>query len=315
MASLSGRRVVVLLTNKSGGAVVAGDVVIMDSSNNEAFTTTTTLSTTITVGIAQETIANNAIGRVLISGYAALINVNASVTRLNYGATYSVAKQATDVGARAPGTFVQFLKSGTTPSGIVFPTDLGGTALTNPMSAIGDLIQGTTAGAPARLAAVAAGKVLVSAGVTTPVAWGYPPFHGARVYNSGNVALSTASETIITFNSERYDTDGYHNTGADTERLTIPTGLGGYYRVGFTVRVTATPGAPTYVVIYVGGSTIIAAETIVNDGSLPATTISTEYFMNAGDYFQVKVYAQTASKNATANLNYSPEFWCSLIGV
>lgn len=44
--------------------------------------------------------------------------------------------------------------------------------LTNPMTAIGDLIQGTTAGAPARLASVATGNVLISGGVTTASSWG-----------------------------------------------------------------------------------------------------------------------------------------------
>lgn len=43
--------------------------------------------------------------------------------------------------------------------------------VTNPMTSVGDLIQGTTAGAPARLADVAAGSYLRSGGVTTPVVW------------------------------------------------------------------------------------------------------------------------------------------------
>src|SRR5690349_21074204 len=111
-----GRSTILPLTNKSGGSVAAGDVVIVDTSNNDSFTTTTTANYTKSVGIAQQTIANNAIGLVLIAGYAALVNVQASVTRGNFGATYTVAKQATDAGAsRAAGTFCIFLTGGTTP--------------------------------------------------------------------------------------------------------------------------------------------------------------------------------------------------------
>lgn len=44
--------------------------------------------------------------------------------------------------------------------------------LTNPMTSIGDIIQGTTAGAPVRLASVATGNVLISGGVTTANSWG-----------------------------------------------------------------------------------------------------------------------------------------------
>lgn len=43
---------------------------------------------------------------------------------------------------------------------------------TNPMTSVGDIIQGTTAGAAARLAAVATGNALISGGVTTANSWG-----------------------------------------------------------------------------------------------------------------------------------------------
>src|SRR5258707_444188 len=94
-ANTYGRQVVIPLTNKSGGSVGAGDVVIIDTGNDEAFTTTTTGRAEVSVGVAQETIANNATGRVLVEGYAALVNVPASVTRGHYIETHTVAKQAT----------------------------------------------------------------------------------------------------------------------------------------------------------------------------------------------------------------------------
>lgn len=121
MASTTGRRVVELLTNKSGGALAAGDVVVIDTGNNEAVTTSTAGGVTGTIGIAQEAIASNAAGRILTAGYAALVNVNASVTRGNFGKTHTVAKQATDAGgSRAAGAFCQFLTGGTTPTAHVF---------------------------------------------------------------------------------------------------------------------------------------------------------------------------------------------------
>jgi hypothetical protein len=153
MSNIFGRQVVVLLTNKSGGAVVAGDVVVIDSANDTAFTTTTSAGATVPIGVAQESIANNAIGRVLISGYAALVNVNASVTRGHYGTTHTVAKQATDGGAsRVAGTFCWFLTGGTTPTALIYPVDLAGAALTNPMTTSQDIIVGGASGVPARLA-------------------------------------------------------------------------------------------------------------------------------------------------------------------
>ncbi len=125
-ANTYGRQVVLSLTNKSGGGVIAGDVVVVDTTNDAAFTTSTAGALTGGVGIAQETIASNATGRVLVSGYAALVNVNASVTRGNFGKTYTVAKQGTDAGSsRLAGTFCQFLTGGATPTARVYPPDLG----------------------------------------------------------------------------------------------------------------------------------------------------------------------------------------------
>lgn len=117
MSSTRGRQVVQLLTNKSGGGVVAGDVVIIDTANDTAFTTTTTGQAEVSVGIAQETIANNGTGRVLTHGYAALVNVPASVTRGHYIETHTVAKQATGSATRRAGSFGQFFTGGTTPTG------------------------------------------------------------------------------------------------------------------------------------------------------------------------------------------------------
>ena len=133
-----GRQVTVPLTNKSGGAVIAGDVVVVDTTNNDAFTTTTSSGFTGGVGVAQESIANNAVGRVLISGYAPLVNVAASVTRGNYGKTHTVAKQATSQAARGTGTFCEFLTGGTTPDAVVWEPDLG-VGATSPLTTKGDL--------------------------------------------------------------------------------------------------------------------------------------------------------------------------------
>ena len=127
-SNIYGRQVVEVLTNKSGGGVVAGDVVVIDTANNDAFTTDTAGAFTGMVGIAQDTIASNAAGRVLTAGYAALVNVNASVTRGHFGKTYTVAKQATDAGAsRIVGVFCQFLTGGTTPDAHLFGITDGST--------------------------------------------------------------------------------------------------------------------------------------------------------------------------------------------
>jgi hypothetical protein len=124
------REVVLTLTNKSGGSVAAGDVVVVDTANDEAFTTTTSAQAEVSLGVVQESIASNAAGRVLVAGYAALVNVPSSMTRGRFIETHTVAKQATGSATRRAGSFGQFLVGGTTPSawlwGSTDPTAGGG---------------------------------------------------------------------------------------------------------------------------------------------------------------------------------------------
>lgn len=210
-----GRQVVVPLTNKSGGGVIAGDVVVVGTANNDAFTTTNSAGFTGTVGVAQETIADNATGRVLISGYAALINTTASVTRQNFGTTSTTVKKAVDAGSsRTVGTFCQFLTGGTTPDAIVYPADLGsgaGSIATDAIwDAAGDLVQGTGANTSAKLSAGSTSQVLTSAGAAAANVWAYPRgYEIDYVEKTSATTINGTSEAtaniIVTSNATAFD--------------------------------------------------------------------------------------------------------------
>lgn len=126
---IRGRQVVQSLTNQSGGAVIAGDVVIVSTANDESFTTTTSSAYNSTrVGVALDSIAAAAAGRILLEGYAPLVNVSASATRGHYLLTHTVAKQATSQAGYAAGAFGQIIKAGTMPSAVIFPVAQVGSA-------------------------------------------------------------------------------------------------------------------------------------------------------------------------------------------
>lgn len=115
-----GRQVVVPLTNRSGTDSVAGDVVVLDSANDEAYVTTTTAAFTGIIGVVQETIVSLGVGRVLIAGYAPLVNVLAAVTRGQFAETSATAKKAQSNATRHVGSFGQWVKAGTTPSAVLW---------------------------------------------------------------------------------------------------------------------------------------------------------------------------------------------------
>lgn len=262
MANIYGRQVIVLLTNKSGGAVVAGDVVVPDGANDSAFTTTTSASVIAPVWVVQESIANNATGRVLIGGYAALVNVNASVTRGNYGATFTVAKQATDGGAsRTAGTFCRFLTGGTTPIAYVYPTDLLGSSLTNPMTTKGDIILGDTGGTPSRLGAGASGTVLTSAG-----AGAFPTWSG------GTYTAPSAPVTIQRNNGADYTTASTSYVDMDATNLTATVTFTAthHIRISFGLSCYVSVGTAGYVfAINDGTSDIQLAASSIGTATFP----------------------------------------------
>lgn len=195
MANIYGRQVVLPLTNKSGGGVIAGDVVIIDTSNDGAFTTTTTGGYGGSVGIAQETIANNATGRVLVAGYAALVNVPSSQTRGHFIKTHTVAKQATGASSRAAGMFGQLLTGGSTPTAWLW-------GMTDNAGASGETVATSAIWTTAGKAAIATGS-----GTATEQ---WPPGHEFDYVQKTSDTSITATtgataNTVVTANAVTYD--------------------------------------------------------------------------------------------------------------
>lgn len=140
LGMIRGRSNVVTLTNNSGGALVAGDVCIQDTSADEKVTTTTSAASVLKVFVAAESIASGAAGRFYESGYCPLVNVSASVTRGRFLFTHTVAKQAAESATYGSGAFGKILKSGTTPSAIIYSAtaQISGTGVTRSGSTTGD---------------------------------------------------------------------------------------------------------------------------------------------------------------------------------
>ena len=106
-----GRQVVVILTNKSGGGVVEGDVVVVDTTTDAAFTTTTEEGSCAVIGVAAETIADNAEGRVLVGGYAAAVAMDGATNRGELLKTSTTGGDATPTAIFESGVFAVALSA------------------------------------------------------------------------------------------------------------------------------------------------------------------------------------------------------------
>lgn len=139
----------------------------------------------------------------------------------------------------------------------------------------------------------------------------------ARVYNSTNFSVATATLTAITFNTERFDVGSCHSTSSNTSRLTVPSGGGGIYEIGGCVQYAANATGTRSTSIRINGTTTVAAESVVSlTANAFAHTVKCLYRLAAADYVELCIYQTSGGNlNIEAATNYSPEFWFRWVGI
>jgi hypothetical protein len=179
------------------------------------------------------------------------------------------------------------------------------TGMTNPMTTTGDTIYSSSGSTPARLGIGSTGQVLTVAGGIP--SWATPAggvtFSGCSLYKSANQSVANNTGTAITFDTEVFDTDGYHSTSSNTSRITIPTGKTGYYLISGTLSYAfnATGGRWCFVkkngAAYIGSWSMQAATA---SGQWTAGAISNIAYLAAADY--VEIFAEhTAGVSLNVN--------------
>jgi hypothetical protein len=138
----------------------------------------------------------------------------------------------------------------------------------------------------------------------------------ARAYNSGALTITTATSTILTLDSERFDTDTIHSTSSNTGRLTAKTA--GKYLIVANVRWDAAAGGRRECRIKLNGSTVIAeAEpvAVADATAVPAQNVTTIYDLAKDDYVEIEVrHTKGSNLNIRAESNFTPEFMMARIG-
>ena len=181
----------------------------------------------------------------------------------------------------------------------------------------GDIIYASGANTPARLGIGTTGQVLnVSGGVPAwaTIASG-STYVGASVSNTVGQSIANATETTLTFDTEQFDTDGIHSTSTNTERMTVPAGKGGKWRLSGAFR-GAVSGTLWEFYIFVNNAYYITGfpqfgMTQNGRGSMVAVA-NFELNLAAGDYVHIRVY-QTSGSAAEFSGQYS-RFQFSYIG-
>jgi hypothetical protein len=223
-------------------------------------------------------------------------------TGLSGGSTSGSATLAIDTSVVVDKTTAQTLTNKTLTSPVLTTPTIS-TATTN-----GDILYGTGSGALARLGIGSTDQVLkVTAGVpawSTPAA-STPTFVGCSIYNSASGNHPNNTEAMLTFDSEFFDTNGFHDTSTNTGRITIPTGYGGKYAVHYSVRPVANSTGYRYLAIYKNNVSFVQLMEVVANGLVSATGARSVIInLSAGDYLTFYYYQNSGGAMTTYYREY-----------
>jgi len=207
----------------------------------------------------------------------------------------------------------------------------GTVTITNDMAttitAAGDLVVGTGSGTYDNLPIGTTAQVLTADTTVSPykVKWatpsaGSPTFVGCELRKSANQTISDATDAIVTFDVETFDTDNFHSTSTNTGRITIPAGKGGKYRFSYTHRWFGNATGFRNTGIKINGVSGASYNTVLN---LTSTRLvyNGSYVLDlaAGDYVEMVVYQNSGGNldllyEEDSQLNAGVRFGCQYLG-
>lgn len=222
-----------------------------------------------------------------------------------------IANDQGDITAVTAGTGI----SGGGTSGAVTITNDMATTIT----AAGDIVVGTGSGTYDNLPIGTTNQVLTADTTVSPykVKWATPAsgttFAGCSLYKSALQTITTATNTVLTWDSENFDTNTFHNNVTNNSRITIPSGKDGYYLFNIACAWSGATGDFRLLRLYKNGAEItfnyVAPATYG-----PGQALTYMASAVATDYFEVYVYQDSGANRNVAGGTAESNFQCQYLG-
>jgi hypothetical protein len=167
------------------------------------------------------------------------------------------------------------------------------------VDAKGDLLVGSADNTVVRKAVGADGTVLTAdAASAGGVKWASaaPVAHAARAVPTSAQSIPNATYTAVAFASETLDTDNFHDNATNNTRLTVPTGLGGKYKVcGHFIFAGATGGDRSGRIYKNGANSNQSLDQHPASSNFVAVHPELVLSLAAGDYVELFVYQDSGA--------------------
>jgi hypothetical protein len=140
-------------------------------------------------------------------------------------------------------------------------------------------------------------------------------FSGAQVYKSVVQSIPNATWTLATWDTEAFDTNGYHSTVTNPSRMTAP--VTGYYLIMASIGWAANTTGIRYVQFYKNGAGVLAGGTTLlyqprlgseSGGTDAVQTVSQLAYLTAGEHVEMFVHQSSGGALnllALPHLNFS----------